>query len=259
MLCRKVLPLLSQYFDEVLDPESTEQITRHLSRCPDCRKEYDSIALLHSKLSSIPKNAAPECLCRLVEIGINNLSCDAWQVRLRKQVRRAWFKICTIESRWYATRALGTIAASAFFFLITYSLTPLYVSEDVAKSSRDSFSTHYGQRAEASALGKLGTTRSKPAKSYQTWRRPAINDLYLLNYGNSVPRTGQDDHFSVVTVVDPSGSAKIQNVLEYPTDQNLLLSFADMINSARCRPGSRNGEPVSSYLVLMFSKVSVYD
>ncbi len=71
--------------------------------------------------------------------------------------------------------------------------------------------------------------------------------------------TTQDGTISVVTVVDRSGTVKIQNVLEYPADNNLLTKFNDMIESARARPASQNGRAVDAHLVMTFSKISVYD
>ena len=56
-----------------------------------------------------------------------------------------------------------------------------------------------------------------------------INDLYLVYFGQSAMRTGKDDTFSVVTMVDRSGAAKIQNVLEYPADRKLLTDFNSML------------------------------
>jgi hypothetical protein len=70
---------------------------------------------------------------------------------------------------------------------------------------------------------------------------------------------GVDDSFTVSAVVDRSGTAKIQNVLEYPADSTLLDSFNDMLTTARCRPARQNGRAVESHLVLSFSMVSVYD
>ena len=86
-----------------------------------------------------------------------------------------------------------------------------------------------------------------------------IHDLYLLNFGQSASRTSADDSFSVVTVIDRSGTVKISNVLEYPVDKSLLTDFNAMIMSARCRPASQNGRAVDSHLVMNFSKISVYD
>jgi hypothetical protein len=48
-------------------------------------------------------------------------------------------------------------------------------------------------------------------------------------------------------------------VLEYPADETLLSEFNRMITSARCRPARQNGRAVDSFLVLTFSKISVYE
>jgi hypothetical protein len=39
MLCEKALPLLSEYFDEVLDPDTAIQLSQHLGQCINCRRE----------------------------------------------------------------------------------------------------------------------------------------------------------------------------------------------------------------------------
>ncbi len=69
----------------------------------------------------------------------------------------------------------------------------------------------------------------------------------------------EDDSFSVVTMVDRSGSAKLQSVIETPSDKTLLSDFNEMISSARCRPARENGQAVPSRLVLTFSKIFVHE
>jgi hypothetical protein len=60
-------------------------------------------------------------------------------------------------------------------------------------------------------------------------------------------------------MVDSSGAATVQNILEYPADDSLLSDFTEMINSAGWRPASQNGRAVNSPLVLTFTKIYVYN
>ena len=98
-------------------------------------------------------------------------------------------------------------------------------------------------------------TQKRPISSSD----PQINDLYLLNLAQNASRAGQNDNLSVVAAVDRTGAAKIQGILEYPADSTLLSDVNSMIQSSRWRPATQNGKAVDSHLVLLFSKVSVYD
>jgi len=246
--------------DKALKAEVAEGIARHLSECPQCRGEYEKLRMLHDRLRSLPRMEPPPYLRRLIEMRIANVPRQAWHVRLREEIERLWSIIRTLESTWYITRALGTVAASILFLLITYTIHPIYPSPAAAPlGEKVAFSADYGQQVGRGVLVRLGMIPSRPQIALRGRQQPAIHDLYFLNYGMSIPKTGNDDSFSVVTLVEPTGVAKIQNILEYPSDRSLLASFVEMISSARCRPATRNGEAVASHLVLMFSKVTVYD
>jgi hypothetical protein len=85
----------------------------------------------------------------------------------------------------------------------------------------------------------------------------AIDKGYLYNFGQSVSHLDKDDNLTVVAEIDRSGAAKIQDVLEYPKERQILSNFNQMIANARCRPANKNGQAVSSRLILMFNQVSV--
>lgn len=112
MLCEKVLPLLSEFFDEVLDSDAAVQVSQHLGQCIGCRKEFDSYAALHHRLKSLNRMPAPEYLRSLVQ---HRLTQESWRAHLRNELARYWSIIRTTEGMWYATRALGTVMASIFF------------------------------------------------------------------------------------------------------------------------------------------------
>ena len=159
-----------------------------------------------------------------------------------------------MEGLWLATRLAGTTASFVLFFALYTAMSPLYMTPN----GRAAW-TSLQQQLPQSVLRNLGLVPVEAQRRPISPSDPTINDLYLLNFGQSVSRRGADDSFSVVTVVDRSGAAKIQNVLEYPADSTLLDNFNSMLISARCRPASLNGRAVDSHLVMSFSKISVYD
>jgi hypothetical protein len=252
MLCKQVVPLLSEFFDEVLDAETAVQVSQHLGQCIQCRREFDSLSALHDKLKSLERVQAPEYLRRLIQHRLTTMHQDSWRLRLQNALQLRWSRIRTTEGMWYLTRALGAVMTSMFFFLISGTIPRFYleaVAPIIERAPTPASGQQVGQNALPSQVPKRHILRSEPD----------INDLYFLNFGQSIPQMGKDDTFSVVTVVDRSGAAKIQNVLQYPDDRNLLSNFNEMISSVRCRPASENGQAVPSHLVLMFSKISVYD
>ncbi len=124
MLCETVLPLLSEFFDGVLDADTAVQVSQHLSQCQHCRRELDSFADLHDRLRSLDRMQAPEYLRRLVQ---RRIAREPWRARVRNELSRYWSIIRTTEGMWYATRVLGTIMASIFFLTISSAITPLYL------------------------------------------------------------------------------------------------------------------------------------
>lgn len=252
---------MSEFLDGVLDDDTAVQVNQHLGQCIPCRKEFDALSSLQKKLRSMNQVQAPEFLHRLVRC---RMAEEPWRVRVRNELERYWSIIRTTEAMWYATRAVGTILASIFFLLVPTIITP-YLAVEAQDTQRASITPAYyclGQQpayrnnVSRSLTKKLGM--SSPA--LQGRNAPAaINPLYLVEYGQSIARTSEEDTFSVVTTVDRSGAAKVETVLEHPSDQTLLTNFRGVIASARFRPASENGQAVASPVVFTFSKVFVSD
>jgi hypothetical protein len=255
MLCNRVLKHLSEYFDEVLNADTAVEVSQHLRQCAGCRKQYESLVSLHSRLKSLEQIQAPEYMGAFVRLRIAQDNEDRWHKRLRNWLELSWSRIRTTEGIWYWTRALGTVLTSICFFLIN----PLYFDVNQPLSDRATPPAAYTQQVGINVLQKLGMLPAEPSTGHQVRSKPAINYAYLVNFAQNMPRAGKDDTLSVVTVVDSSGTATIKNVLQYPADRNLLSDFNEMISSARYRPASQNGKAVDSHLVLTFSRISVWD
>ena len=254
MSCEKVLQQLSEFLDEALAPGDATRVSQHLDNCIQCREEYRRLSELRDSLNSLPRQTAPECLRGIVRHRI--ASQDSLRTRLKNDIELRWSRIRTLERIWYLTRAFGIVMASVCFILTSNALSPFYVVDASAPVTPSlAFSPDYGQEVSINVLRRLGI----PVLIRNVKSKAAINDLYFVNFGQNISREGKDDGFSVVTEVDRSGAAKIENVLEYPANQDLLYNFNDMINSARCRPASKNGHTVRSRMVMMFSKISVYN
>jgi hypothetical protein len=260
MLCNKVQPLLSEFLDGVLDEDAAIQVSQHLGQCISCRKEFDALSDVQKKLRSLSGMQAPEFLQRLVRV---RLAEEPWSVRTRNELERYWSIIRTTEIMWYATRAVGSLIAALFFLLVPSAITP-YLAVEAQDAQRASITPAYyclGQQpayrnnVSRSLTKKLGMSPSLQGRSAPA----AINPLYLVEYGQSISRAGEEDTFSVVTTVDRSGAAKVETVLEHPSDKTLLTNFKWLIASARFRPKSENGQAVSSPVVFTFSKVFVSD
>ncbi len=257
MICERVLTQLSEFLDEALGSEKTLQVSQHLEKCANCRKEFDRLVLLRKKLSSLGTIQAPEYLRHLVQLRLNNEKESTLRARLRDALERRWSIIRSTEVMWYLTRALGTVMTSVFFVMIVASMNPIYLGQS---ADRGPLPSSFRQQLPGSVLKNLGLIPVEAQKRPISPSEPMINGLYLLDFSQqSVSLDGEDDTFSVVAMVDRSGAAKIQNVLEYPADRALLNRFNSMLATARCRPASQNGRAVDSHIVLTFSKVSVYD
>jgi hypothetical protein len=263
MLCKRVIPLLSGYFDEVLDAETAKQVSQHLDGCARCRKELRGLSAVHSKLSSLNGVRAPEYLRDLVQLRLVNLSKNSWRAQLRNALERRWSLIRTTEGIWYMTKAVGTILTSVFFFLIPCSINPLEIEANSSMPERSVYTRAEKQQVALNVVAKLGmlpqAAQKELARRRQPAIKPAIHDQYLSNFGESISQDGNDYDFSVVTYVDRSGQAKIQNVLDHPNAQSFLDSFNKVISSGRFTPARENGEAVPSHMLLMFTKISVYD
>jgi hypothetical protein len=182
-----------------------------------------------------------------------------WQSRLRDAWDYRWSRIRTTERTWFLTRICGTAATFVLFLAISWAIHPMMLGLGSGVQDPRGVLPLLRQQLGANVLKSLGYVPLEAQKLPVVSREPKINDLYLLNFGQNASKKGRDDTMAVVTVVDRSGAATVQEVLEYPADSSLLADFATMIASARYRPASQNGRAVDSHLVFSFSKISVYD
>jgi len=255
MKCKTVLKLLSWFIDDVMDRDEADGILRHLNQCSGCRTEFNRLLELRRKLGALVNVAPPDYLKHLVELRMNMTVRESWRERLRNAWEYGWSKIRTTEGMWYFTRLLGTATTFIFFFMISSSMNPLYLSFDQRQSPERTAMYETFREKLLKNLGiPVGTQNRRAVPS-----EPQINDLYYLTFGENASRAGHDDSLAVAAVVDSSGAAKIQNVLEYPADSALLAEFNSMLTSARCRPAIQNGRAVNGHLVLAFSKITVYE
>ena len=263
MVCKKLIPLLSEFHDEALDPETAMQVSQHLNQCVRCRTECDKISVIQSRLQSLRRVQAPEYLHSLVQHRIAEMKQNSWRNILRYELERRWSLIRTTERIWYVTRALGTVMTAIFFFLISSTaISPLCLEVAAKTEEREALTLAYGKQVSRNVLANLGmhSGQTPQQQSIHISRNdPAINSLYFVRLEESNSAAGDADTLTVVTMIDPSGEAKIQDVLEYPNDKRMLIKFNEMISSAKCRPASQNGKAVSSHIVMTYSTVSVSD
>jgi len=258
MKCEEVQRKLSLYLDDMLRDVETIAVSQHLTDCAYCRSDLEHLERVKRALGSLERVQPPDYLQDLLRIRMDNSGRFSWSVSIRSALETRWYKFRHLEASWYVTRLLGTAVTFLFFFFVLSSpLSPSHFGLDKEGVSRGDISQP--QQLASAVLKKLGLQPAEAQTRPMNYRRPQINDLYLVQYGQKASLTSQDDTLSVVAFVDPDGFAKIDNVLEYPADGELLADFSDMIARARWWPASHNGKPVESRLVFTFSKISVYD
>jgi len=74
MECSEIRKLLSEYIDNVLDPELTKGVKDHLSRCKGCSNELASLKAVANSLDSLEPVKAPKDFLEMVHIRIRQRS-----------------------------------------------------------------------------------------------------------------------------------------------------------------------------------------
>ncbi|MGA2261071.1 MAG: zf-HC2 domain-containing protein [Acidobacteriota bacterium] len=259
MRCEKVLGHLSLFLDEMLEVELADGVSQHLRSCSDCSRELGRLKKLRNALTSLEPVEAPDYFYDLVNLKISRARQESWRKNLQSAFECWWSRVRTTEGMWYVTRLMGAMATIVFFIAISSAMNPIYLGLSGQLPGRGGVALIQPSQQLAKNLQKVFgsplAAQKKPIRSSD----PKINDQYLANLAQSVSRTAHDDTVSVVAVVDRLGAAKVQDVLEYPSDDSLLSDFTDMIMTAGWRPASQNGRAVDAWLVLTFSKIYVYN
>ncbi|GEM_PF-1068813 len=264
MECRKVVPLLSEFLDETLDAGDAVEISKHLGGCMGCRKEYDALAAVRARLRLAGRIPEPDYLGDLVRLRIADARRNRWSVQLREAVELRWSRIRTTGRLWYLSRAAGTLMTAVLFALIPFSIDPPGVQADDPLPVRIMFTPRERSQMAASFQVKMGMApggaREEIIRPKRPATRPAINDQVLSDFGERISQDGEDYVFSVLTTVDRTGQAEAEMVVEHPDDRTFLESFNKVISSRRLAPGrARDGETIDSRMLMIFSKISVYD
>ncbi len=256
MFCEKVLKQLSEFIDEALDPAAALEVSRHLNSCESCKKEYESLLHIRLKLKSIPVVQPPIYLRNLVEIRMSARR-ESWRANLRNTLERRWSIIRTTEGIYYWTKALGAAMTTVCFLLIILAASPYYYYMNAGSNmSSDSITPEFRQQVVRDVLKKIGLQTNS---QISIRRDPAIGGAYLQDFAQSVSHLSDDETVSFGLAVDPDGAAKMQTVIDYPSDKKALSSLNEKISTARCRPASKNGQTIPSHMVLTFSVMTVYN
>jgi hypothetical protein len=217
MRCKNVSSQLSSYLDEMLDTTTTLQISEHLKSCESCRLDHRRLTLLREKLRGLDRLEAPPYLRHLVQLRVESAEQENWRVSLRNALEYRWSKIRSTERMWFLARIAGLVATCVFFLVISAAMNPMSIQFRSPGYERSGGAVNVGMQLSMSVLKNLGLMPLEAQRRPISPSEPRINDLYLLNFGQSALMTeSRDDTFSVVTMVDRSGAAKIQGVLEYP-------------------------------------------
>ena len=261
MKCDRVLGNLSPFLDGMLEEDLTAGVEHHLAGCSDCSRELARLKQLRAQLLDLRPVATPDYLHHLVRLRIRNARENTVRQGLRAVLEYQWSRIRTTEGMWYLTRLAGAMATIILFVAIYSAMNPIYLGITGPLPDHEWMSPpHFRPWQLGNAI--LGNLGMRPVEAHKMPVRssdPKINDLYLVQLGESASRTGRDDTVSVVTMVDRSGTATKPEILEYPEDESLLSEFTDMIMSAGWRPASKNGRAIDSPLVFTFSKIYVFN
>ncbi len=258
MNCRQVMKKLSPLLDERLPRALVGSVRDHLEVCVSCQAEWDGLVAVQSQLRSLRTQRVPESMRRVVEFGVGELSKGGPSGELRSELERLWSRMRTTDRVWYLAKISGVAATLVFFFAIYSALTPIALVSD-GKGVASAHSQNLMQDLADNVMRNLGYLPLHAIRRPISSSQPMINDLYLLNFGQNASRRQGDDSFSVVARVDRNGEATIRGVLEYPADNELLVNFYELIDSARYRPASLDGRAVDSHLVHTYNRISVYD
>lgn len=256
MLCNTVSKRLSEFFDGVLDDEMSVQVSQHLKQCKSCREELDALSSLHGKLNSLTRIPAPEYLYHLVQTRLVEKENNTWFKQIKDALALRWSRIRTTGGQFYWTRALGTAMTAFFLFVISSSIDPFYQVGVSQASERDGNDKEYSDKVRNEFSRNLGMFQiALVEKQYDA----ALNEEHLLEFGKNVTSESDEDALTVLTEIDTVGMAKKTTVIESPYDRGLLDSFNDMISLARFRPGYKDGQPVSSHMVLKYLNIIVHE
>ena len=262
MSCKKVSKLLSEFFDGVLDADMSARVSQHLKRCVRCRKELDSLSILHGRMSSMEKLQAPDYLYQLVQNRLTDKKKNSWRNQLKDALAFRWSRIRTTEVQFYWTRMLGTLMATlCFCFVIISAIDPFSEGPNMQEPGRSTNSNEFIQEFNLT-MGEIGGRLPIEKIKMDDQVGPEMDRQSLANIGKLPIESGSDakdnENFSVLLGVDNKGKGKLDKVIDMPENRDFLPSLNNLIEGARYRPASTNGRSVSSLLFLIFNNVTVF-
>ena len=91
MDCLNTREMLNAYLDAELPPDLTDQVCRHLDRCPECSRELTELQKIFNHLNAIPEIPTPAALARR--------TLKAFRAGLEKPTFSEWWQGMSLSMR----------------------------------------------------------------------------------------------------------------------------------------------------------------
>lgn len=263
MNCENLQFDLSIYLDDVLSEDERVSIEKHLPTCPLCRQKLSEYKELRNDLRVISRPVIPANLLNSVRSAVAS-EISQRTIQIGSEVDRTWSEKI---SHWIMPYSVGTVAASIFAFLmLTFILTTgetnnefVAVNEKPDQSSILLADSSPEKIREAIAIPE--DYENVSITNYQ----PQVNPTgALMALSKSIVRGNiKDEEVVVVADVFNNGLAKINEIVEPPSDDEALIvlrkAFQTNPEDAPFLP-VRNGQDSETVrVILKIQRVDVVD
>ena len=263
MNCKNLQFDLPLYLDDVLSEDERVSIEKHLPTCPLCRQKLSEYIELRNDLRMVSRPAIPANLLKSVRSAVAN-EINQPTIQIGTESQMSWSEKF---SHWVLPYSVGTVAASIFtFVMMSFILT--------GDTNNREYLTVNGKLNQSSVL----LAESSPERIRETITFPEeYENISITNYhpdvnpsgalmvlSNSIVRGNiKDEEVVIVADVFNNGLAKINEVVEPPSDDKVLNelqnAFQNNPENAPFLPSKDYKNDKSIRVILKIQRVDIVD
>lgn len=238
MKCQEVLEVMHEFIDGRLPWPKADGCSRHLTDCPSCRE-------VHGQLVWVREMVSTEC--RLSEAAEEQLwehiQERRWGVeKVEHWLLAEWSAFCAfwrdLDRSILWSKVMATPVTFVFFVFLMIQLAPLTMQEA-------SYPVVRLLKVPSSVFTRTVVTEM-PVRQEQTHYDRLMNTAWKIPY---------EDSLALVAGITPEGSARIDNVLQYPKNQALLHEVDRALRQTQFETDPSLSKP---FLIYSFQKIDVY-
>jgi hypothetical protein len=250
MKCKNSKQTASAYLDRELQPQEMTEYKGHLGSCGDCQSYLSELNNLSYALASLRRVDTPRELHSYVMGPIRR------GVNGEFRPIESLVDFCQKLNPRLVSYGVGLMVSGILFGLTLAGLRPYRVIDGPIAAQY--YSAILGSDQEFDAYNNLPPHGPDGSLQHAYELPRVVQDSSLISFSNIAYRKPGNESTWALLEIGADGKAKIIEVLEKPSDPDVLGDLVWSLSKRPFQPAVQSGRPVQTRMVLLVEKVDIW-